>query len=66
VSIRLIAKALYQLQQEVERLEREMEAAPYEQRAALEEELRKARAEKNRMWRTLEGSKEQAPSRRPR
>jgi hypothetical protein len=66
VSIRLIAKELYQLQQEAERLEREIEAAPYERRAALAEELRKAQAEKDRMWRTLEGSKEPPPARRPR
>jgi hypothetical protein len=65
VSIRLIAKELYQLQQEVERLEREMEDAPYERRAALTEELRKARAEKVRMWRILEGSKELPPAGRP-
>jgi hypothetical protein len=64
VSIRLIAKELYQLQQEVERLEREIEAAPYEGRAALTEALRKVRAEKDRMRRALEGSKETPPARR--
>jgi hypothetical protein len=62
----LIAKALYQLQQEVGRLEREIEAAPYERRAALMEVLRKVRAEKDRMWRVLEGRKETPPARRPR
>jgi len=66
VSIRLIAKELYLLQQEVERLEREIESAPYEERAALTEELRKVRAEKIRMWRILEGNKEPSPARRPR
>jgi uncharacterized protein (DUF3084 family) len=66
VSIRLIAKELYQLQQEVERLEREIEAAPSERRAALAEELRKARAEKDRMWRILEGNKESPSARTPR
>jgi hypothetical protein len=66
VSIRLIAKVLYELQQEVERLERKIETAPYERRATLAEELRKARAEKDRMWRTLEGSKEPPPAKRPR
>jgi outer membrane murein-binding lipoprotein Lpp len=66
MSIRLIAKALYQLQQEVERLEREMEAAPYERQAALREALRKARAERDRMGRVLEGSKDTPPARSPR
>jgi hypothetical protein len=66
VSIRLIAKELYQLQQEVERLEREIEVTPYERRAALTDALRKVRAEKERMWRVLEGSKEAPPARRPR
>jgi len=66
MSIRLIAKALYQLQQEVEKLEREIEAAPYERRAALTEALRKARAEKDRMARVLEGSKDTPPARGPR
>ncbi len=66
MSIRLIAKEFYQLHQEVERLEREIEATPYERRAALAEVLRKARAEKDRMGRALEGSKEPPPARRPR
>jgi hypothetical protein len=66
VSIRLIAKELYQLQQEVKRLEREIEAAPYERRAALTDALRKVQAEKDRMWRALEGSKEAPPARKPR
>jgi hypothetical protein len=66
VSIRLIARELYQLQQEVERLERQIEVAPHELRAELAEELRKTRAEKDRMWRTLEGSKDAPPAKRPR
>jgi hypothetical protein len=66
MSIRLIARELYQLQQEVERLEREIEAAPYEQRGALTDALRKVRAEKDRMWRVLEGSKETPSTRRAR
>ncbi len=63
MSIRLIAKELYQLQKEVERLEREIESAPSERRAALTEALRKVRAEKERMRRILEGSKETPPAR---
>jgi hypothetical protein len=66
VSIRLIAKELYLLKQEVERLEREIETAPYERREALADALRKVRAEKDRMLRALEGSKETSPTRRPR
>lgn len=58
MSIRLIAQALYQLEKEVERLEKRLTAAPAGTKDDLEEALRKTRAERNRMRRILEGSKE--------
>jgi hypothetical protein len=64
MSIRLIARELYQLEQEVERLEKRLKGAPAGQKEDLEEQLRKARAERNRMRRILEGSKEPSPYRK--
>ena len=58
MSIRLIAKELYRLQQEVEKLEHELASAPAGQREALTDQLRKTRAERNRMRRALDGTKE--------
>jgi molecular chaperone GrpE (heat shock protein) len=62
----MIARDLYRLQQEVEKLEKEIKAAPYEKRVALEDQLRKVRAERNRLRRILEGSKEPPLYRKPR
>ena len=55
MTIRGIAKDLYRLQQEVEALERELDTAPREKRADLEQRLRKSRAERNRLRRILDG-----------
>lgn len=55
MSIRLLARELYRLQKEVEKLEEKLLAASTEQRAGIEEELRKTRAEKNRVRRALDG-----------
>lgn len=63
--IRMIAQDLYRLRQQVERLENLLKDAHPDQRASLEEELRKVRAEKNRMLKVLEGSKDPAPYRKP-
>ena len=57
MSIRLIARELYRLQQEVEQLEKELPRAPTEQYEGLQDQLRKKRAERNRMRRALDGSK---------
>jgi hypothetical protein len=64
MSIRLIARELYQLEKTVERLEKHLKEAPAGQKENLQEQLRKARAERNRMRRILEGSKEPAPYRK--
>ena len=57
MSIRLIARELYRLQQEVEQLEKELPRAPSERYEGLHDQLRKKRAERNRMRRVLDGSK---------
>ena len=45
MSIRLIAKDLYRLRQEVERLETELAAAPMEKKEAIKSRLRQALAD---------------------
>jgi GAF domain-containing protein len=62
----MIARDLYRLQQEVDQLESELNACPPDKRENLEEQLRKARAERNRVKRMLEGAKEEPPCRKPR
>ena len=57
MSIRLIAKELYRLQQEVERLEIQLAKATYSERNQLADQLRKAKAERDRMRKVLEGHK---------
>ena len=58
MSIRLLAKDLYRIQQDVENLERELESAPWDQRAPIEAKLREARAERNRLRAALDGQKD--------
>jgi len=65
MSIRLVARDLYHLQQEVERLESALKVAPVDQRPDLEEQLRQVKAERTRMQRLLEGAKETPPYRKP-
>jgi hypothetical protein len=65
MSIRLIAKDLYRLHQEVERLEEELSSASLGEREELREQLRKLRAERDRMRRMLDGSKDPPPYRKP-
>ena len=65
MSIRLIAKDLYRLRQEVERLEEHVKSAPFEKREELEDQLRKMRAERNRMLGVLDGAKEPPAYRKP-
>jgi len=55
MTIRAIAKDLYRLQQKVQKLEKEFEEAPPEKRSAFEQKLRKAKAERERMRRILDG-----------
>jgi uncharacterized protein (DUF3084 family) len=55
MSIKLLARDLYRLQKEVERLEENLAAAPMEERNRIKEALRKVRAEKERVRRALDG-----------
>jgi hypothetical protein len=58
MSIRLIAKELYRIIQEVEKMEKEIENAPFEKRNALENQLQKVRAEERQIRGMLEVKKE--------
>jgi hypothetical protein len=66
MSIRMIAKDLYLLKQKVAQLEMEVNTARAAKKDELEEQLRKARAERDRMQDMLEANKEPAPYRKPR
>ena len=55
MSIRLLAQDLYRFQSEVERLEKELAAAPIEKRSQIEAALRKAKAQKESLRRALDG-----------
>ncbi|OGQ95648.1 MAG: hypothetical protein A2521_17285 [Deltaproteobacteria bacterium RIFOXYD12_FULL_57_12] len=57
MSIRLIARELYRLQQEVDRLERELQATPWPEQEAFREKLRKARAAWQQVRNILDGEK---------
>jgi hypothetical protein len=49
MSIRLLAKDLYRLHQEVERLETELASAPLGKQEAIQIKLRQTRAERDRL-----------------
>jgi len=54
----MIARDLYRLRQEVERLEQQIESSSSEKKEDLKDRLRKVRAEQMRMRRILDGAKE--------
>ena len=60
MSVRLIAQDLYRIIREVEKLEKELLAAPAHNQEILKDRLRKAIAERDLMRRSLEGSKDAA------
>lgn len=64
MSVRMIARDLYRLQQEVDRLESRLKTCPPARREELEDQLRKSRAERDRVKRMLEGAKEDPPYRK--
>ena len=66
MSIRMIAKELYLLQQEVDKIEKQIQDSPKGKRPELEEMLRKAKAERNRMKNILEGQKSNAAAQKKR
>ncbi len=58
MSIRLIAKDLYELIRKVERLEKKIDETPYKNQSGMKDQLRKLRAERDRMRKVLEGCKD--------
>jgi uncharacterized protein YlxW (UPF0749 family) len=58
MTIRMIAQELYRLIQEVKRLENKSKSVPFEKQAKIKDQLRKTKAERNRMHAILEGKKE--------
>ncbi|MDY6953911.1 MAG: hypothetical protein SWE60_20580 [Thermodesulfobacteriota bacterium] len=66
MSIRLIAQDLYRLEKEVEKLKEQYRSAPFQDREAIKERLRRVKGERNRMRRALDGAKESPPCRQPR
>ena len=63
MSIRLLAKDLYRLVREVEELEKQIAVASFKEKAALNDRLRRLRAERNRLRNALEGRKDSSPKR---
>jgi len=57
MSIRMIAKELYRLQQALDRLENLMETAPLEQQESLKDRIRRLQAERDMIRQALEGKK---------
>jgi len=58
LSIRMLAQDLYRMIKQVEDLQARLEQAPLNRRGALEEKLRKAKAERDYLKRALDGKKE--------
>ena len=58
MSIRMLAKELYRLQQAVEKLEEELASAAAGQQEMIETKLREARAERSRLRAILDGQKD--------
>ena len=56
--IRMIAQEHYRLIQEVERLEKKLKSVPFEKQADIKDQLRKTKAERDRMHASLDGKKE--------
>jgi hypothetical protein len=56
----MIAQELYRLIQEVEKIETQLENASPEKREKIKDELRKKKAERNRIQAVLEGKKERS------
>ena len=65
MSIRMIAKELYRLEQKVKELEARIQSAPFHEREGMKDRLRKLKAERDRMRKILEGEKVPPPFRQP-
>lgn len=58
MAIRMIAQELYRVLKEVESVEKRLERTPSDKQDALKDELRKLKAERNRIRALLDGKKE--------
>jgi SMC interacting uncharacterized protein involved in chromosome segregation len=58
MTIRMIAKELYALQQQLDRLEKQIKSETADKQEALKERLRQIRADRDRMRKVLDGKKE--------
>jgi hypothetical protein len=65
MSIRIVAKELYRLEQEVQGFEDRLKTATPKDRDELENHLLRLRAERNHLRGILEAKKEPPPHRRP-
>ena len=65
MSIQLIARELYRLEQEVSALEKSLESCREAEREGLEDRLRAVQADRDRMKSVLEGRKGDPSCRRP-
>jgi len=54
----MIAREFYRLIQEVESLEKKLKSLPFEKQSKIKDQLRKTKAERDRMHAILEGKKE--------
>jgi septal ring factor EnvC (AmiA/AmiB activator) len=66
VSIREVAKELYRLERKVEELEERLKNLPFQERGETEDQLRRTRAERDRLRKILDAKKEAPPYRKPR
>ncbi len=66
MSIRMIAKELYNIQRQLNAMEKEYESASPERKTELQKEIERLRAEKERVRRILEANKTPPPYRMPR
>ena len=66
MSLKIIARELYQLETKVEKLEKQLEETPLTDREELRDEIRKVKAERNYMRGLMEGAKDPSPYRKPR
>jgi septal ring factor EnvC (AmiA/AmiB activator) len=55
MSIKLLARDLYRVQKEVEQLEKQLFDLPWDQRSALEDKLRRAKAQREKLRHALDG-----------
>ena len=61
--IRMIAHELYRLLTTLAKVEKQLKNAPFEKQEEIKDQLRKLKAERNRVRAILEGKKEHKPSR---